>query len=181
VSFPPSSRAAGNRAPVAPPAAETVRSPAWVGTLAVLLGVMAFAYAGLFGYCVKEWVNKPDYSHGFLVPLFAAYLAWHGKDRAPKYLQWPNPWGLAFIGGGALLFVAAGSLNIAKEWLQGVSFVLSLCGAALLLGGWPTLRWLAPSLAFLMFMFPLPYKVEHALGPPSSPSRPSGSRPTGRG
>ena len=50
--------------------------------------------------------------------------------------------------------------NIAAEWLQGLSLVVNLCGAAVLLGGWPALRWLWPAVAFLMFMFPLPYKVE---------------------
>jgi exosortase len=128
-----------------------------------LVGVLTFVYAGLFQYSFKQWL-KPDYSHGFLVPLFAIYLAWHWREWAPERIRWPEPWGLAFLAGGAGLFVAVSQLNIAKEWLQGFSFVLCLCGATLLLGGWKTLRWLWPSLAFLLFMFPLPYKVEIALG-----------------
>jgi len=38
-----------------------------------------------------------------------------------------------------------------------------LFGAALLLGGIGAIRWLWPSLAFLLFMFPLPYFVEIGL------------------
>ena len=150
-------------APPSQPAAATVRSPGWIATLLVLVGVLTFVYAGLFRYSFTQWL-KPDYSHGFLVPFFAVFLAWHWRAWAPARLRWPEPWGLAFVGGGVALFVVAGKYNIAKEWLQGLSLVLNLCGAALLLGGWPTLRWLAPALAFLMFMFPLPYSVEHALG-----------------
>ncbi len=150
-------------APPSTPAAATVRSPEWIATLLVLVGVLTFVYAGLFRYSFTQWL-KPDYSHGFLVPFFAVFLAWHWRAWAPARLRWPEPWGLAFVGGGVALFVVAGKYNIAKEWLQGLSLVLNLCGAALLLGGWPTLRWLAPALAFLMFMFPLPYSVEHALG-----------------
>ena len=145
------------------PAAETTRSPAWIVTLLVLVGVLTFVYAGLFRYSFRQWL-KPDYSHGFLVPVFAVFLAWHWRAWAPARIRWPEPWGLAFVGAGATLFVVAGKLNIAKEWLQGLSLVLNLSGAALLLGGWPTLRWLAPSFAFLMFMFPLPGKVETKLG-----------------
>src|SRR5262249_40857049 len=36
----------------------------------------------------------------------------------------------------------------------------------LLLGGWRILRWALPSIAFLAFMVPLPWRVENALGPP---------------
>ena len=39
-------------------------------------------------------------------------------------------------------------------------------GFACLSGGWRALRWAAPSIAFLFFMIPLPYRVEHALGSP---------------
>ncbi len=151
-------------APPSTPAAATVRSPAWIATLLVLVGALTFLYAKPFrDDWFTQWL-KPDYSHGFLVPLFAVFLAWHWRERAPARLRWPDPWGLAFIAGGIALFFAADKFNIAREWLQGLSLVLNLCGAALLLGGWPTLRWLAPALAFLLFMFPLPYSVEHALG-----------------
>lgn len=152
-----------SRSSAGQPAAEVVRSPGWIVALLALVGVMTFAYAGLLAYSFKQWL-KPDYSHGFLVPFFSIYLAYHWREWAPSRIKWPDPWGLAFIGGGAAMFAIAGILNIGKEWLQGLSLVLNLCGAALLLGGWPALRWLWPSLAFLMFMFPLPSSVEHALG-----------------
>lgn len=129
----------------------------------VLVAVLTFVYAGLLQYSFTQWL-KPDYSHGFLVPVFAAYLAWHWRGSAPTRVRWPEPWGLAFIGGGIVLFVVAGKFNIGKEWLQGLSLVLNLSGAALLLGGWNALRWLWPALAFLMFMFPLPARVEVTLG-----------------
>ena len=144
------------------PARETIRSTEWCVALVAILGTLGFVYYPLLAYSAKQWL-KPDYSHGFLVPLFSAYLAWRWREWAPEYIRWPNPWGLAFVAGAAGLYVAVGTSNIAKEWLQGLSFVLALCGGALLLGGWTTLKWLWPALAFLMFMFPLPYKVEVAL------------------
>lgn len=145
------------------PAAQAIRTPAWAGTFLVLVGVLTFLYAKLFAYCFTHWL-KPDYSHGFLVPLFSVYLAYHFKHLMPERIRWPNPWGLAFLAAGLVIFFAADKFNIAKEWLQGFAFVLNLCGVALLLGGWKALKWLAPALAFLLFMFPLPYSVEHALG-----------------
>jgi exosortase len=149
----------------AKPTPETIRSPGWIGALVAVIGVLGFVYFPLLRYSFEQWL-KPDYSHGFLVPAFSVYLAWKWKKWAPTEIAWPDPMGLAFIVGGALLFLAAGFFDIAKEWLQGLSLVLNLCGATLLLGGPQALRWLWPSLAFLMFMFPLPYKVEIALGWP---------------
>ncbi len=145
------------------PTGEAVRSPAWIATLLVLLGVLAFVYAPLLAYCFDQWL-KPDYSHGFLVPFFALFLACYWREWAPRRIKWPDPWGLAFLAVGYGLFKVVDIYNVAKEWLQGLSLVLCLCGGTLLLGGWSALRWLAPSLAFLLFMFPLPYRVEHALG-----------------
>ncbi|MCS6866304.1 MAG: exosortase/archaeosortase family protein [Gemmataceae bacterium] len=143
-------------------AAVVIRSPAWIATAAGLLGMMAFVYAPLMAYCFQEWL-KPDYSHGFLVPFFSMYLAWHWRAWAPQRLRWPDPLGLAFIVVGAVLFIVFGKLNIAKEWFQGVSLIVNLCGLTLVLGGRKALRWLWPAWAFLIFLFPLPGPVETAL------------------
>jgi exosortase len=146
------------------PAAETIRSPGWIAAAVALVGAAGFMSAQCLAKTVELWVKKPEYSHGFLVPLFSIYLAWRWRAWAPKTLEWPNPWGLAFVVPAALLFVIPQRMNFAVEWLQGLALVLALCGTTLLLGGWKALNWLYPSLAFLMFMFPLPYKVETTLG-----------------
>lgn len=147
------------------PTSATIRSPGWIGALVAIVGVLGFVYYPLLRYSFEQWL-KPDYSHGFLVPLFSVYLAWKWKRWAPSDIAWPDPKGLVVISGAAVLFLLAGVSNIGKEWLQGLSLVLSLCGATLLLGGTAALRWLWPSLAFLLFMFPLPYKIESTLGWP---------------
>ncbi len=149
----------------AKPAAETIRSPGWIAALVAIVGVLGFVYFPLMRYSFEQWL-KPDYSHGFLVPAFSVYLAWMWRTWAPTEIAWPDPLGLAFIVGGAALFLVAGLTNTGKEWLQGLSLVINLCGATLLLGGTVALRWLWPSLAFLLFMFPLPYSVEVTLGWP---------------
>lgn len=149
----------------AKPTPEAIRSPEWIVALVAVVGALGYFYFPLLKYSYGEWL-KPDYSHGFLVPLFAAYLAWMWRDWAPKEIRWPDVRGLAFIAAGALIFMIAAKTNYAKEWSQGAALVLSLCGVALLFGGAGALRWLWPALAFLIFMFPLPYSVEHRLGGP---------------
>lgn len=149
----------------ASPAAATVRSPAWVASVAGTAAVLAFVYFPLFRYSFNEWL-KPDYSHGFLVPLFSVYLAWAWKAWAPDVLAWPDVRGLVFIVAAAPVFLLARYTNFATEWLQGLSFVLAVLGAVTVFGGTASLRWLYGPVLFLMFMFPLPYRVEHALSWP---------------
>lgn len=148
----------------ATPASQTVRSPGWIAAAVVTLGALIFLYSKILWECVQQWAEKPEYSHGFFVLPFAIYLAWRWRDKAPKTINWPEPWGLACIAVGAVLFLVAGFTNWAQEWVKGISLVVNLCGVTLLLGGIKSLRWLWPSLAFLLFMFPLPYLVEHWLG-----------------
>jgi exosortase len=122
-------------------------------------------YLPLFRDSVEQWL-KPDYSHGFLVPLFALYLAWQWKAWAPNYLDWPDVRGLGFFLAAAPLFLLARYTNYALEWVQGVSFVLAVLGAVTVFGGVAALRWLWGPVLFLMFMFPLPWAVSSALGWP---------------
>lgn len=139
--------------------------PARLVAPAAVAVVLGFVYLPLLRYSAGEWL-KPDYSHGFLVPLFAGYLAWTRRHLAPGGDTRTDARGLGLIAAGAALYVLAGLSNYAKEWGQGASLVVNLCGTALLLGGPPALRWLAPPFLFLLLMFPLPYAVEHALGWP---------------
>jgi exosortase len=139
---------------IAKPVSETIRSPGWIAALVAIVGVLGFVYIPLLSYCFNEWL-KPDYSHGFLVPLFSIYLAWMWRAWAPTEIAWPDPRGLGLIVLGSVMF-AAGSMNYGREWLQGLSLVTNLLGAALLLGGTAAFRWLWPSIVFLLFMFPLP-------------------------
>jgi exosortase len=110
-----------------------------------------------------RWSHDPQYSHGFLVPIFAGVIVWHRRERMALALQ-PSWWGLAVLLIAAGLRLAAAYLYF--EALDAVSLVLALAGLCLLLGGWATLRWMWPAIAFLSFMLPLPYQLEVALAHP---------------
>ena len=59
----------------ATPASQTVRSAGWIAALVAVLAALGFVYLPLLRYSYGKWL-EPDYSHGFLVPLFAGWLAW---------------------------------------------------------------------------------------------------------
>jgi exosortase len=55
------------------------------------------------------------------------------------------------------------SAHFGMEVPDMVTFVPSLAGAVLLAGGWRLFIWAGPIVAFLVFMFPLPWRVSQAL------------------
>ena len=131
--------------------------------------VVAVALTWAFWPSLREmfarWSDDPRYSHGFLVPLFAAYLLWSRRDRMQTTPARPRPvWGLALLGLGLLLSLAGARFYVG--WVESIALLPCLAGLAVLWGGWPALRWSAPSIGFLAFMIPLPYRVETALGYP---------------
>src|SRR5262249_50290096 len=73
-------------------------------------------------------------------------------------------WSVPVLAAGVAMRLPAGTLNYALEWLEGGSLLITLAGLCLLLGGAPALRWAWPAIAFLAFMFPLPYRLEILLG-----------------
>lgn len=109
-----------------------------------------------------RWTHDSRYSHGPLVPLFSIWLLWHRQSMLtiPK-TSW---WGLALValGAGIKLFGTFYFL----EAIDHVALLPMIAGVFVLVGGWPYLRWAWPSIVFLVFMIPLPYRVEHLLGLP---------------
>ncbi len=112
-----------------------------------------------------RWSSDPRYAHGYFVPMFALALLWMRRDRLLTGVK-PNKstWGIAFVALGAALQLVGGYFH--TDTLQGLALLPYLGGLALLLAGWQALEWAWPSIGFLAFMIPLPWRVENALGPP---------------
>jgi exosortase len=111
-----------------------------------------------------RWSSDPRYAHGYLVPIFGLALLWMGRKRLSGVEPSPSTWGLALLGMGSVVQLVGGFYH--QESLEGFALLPSLSGIALLVGGWPILKWALPSIGFLAFMIPLPWRIETALGPP---------------
>lgn len=139
------------------------QSPAVWGIVG-LLGLVVVIYGDALSRLMHRWSNEPDYSHGFLVPLFSAYLLWVRRDLLPKGEIRGSWWGLTLI-------ALAGGMRWGAEYffyplLDPPSLLPCLAGVALLLGGSKALRWAWPSIAFLIFMVPLPSNMASLLSSP---------------
>src|SRR5215469_12080428 len=146
------------------------RLPAWrVSSLSVLVALVALAsvlwsYWSTLGDAAERWAIDPQYSHGYLVPVFAALLLWLRRGQLARGFLRANAWGWP-------LFVAAIALRLGGSyyhfvWFDAVSLLPCLAALCLLLGGTRAFRWAAPAIAFLFFMIPLPYQVAVAMAGP---------------
>jgi exosortase len=133
--------------------------------------VVTFAIAAILGWAywpdmtdlANRWANTAEYSQGYLVPIFSALLLWHRRAQFPASAA-PSGWGFAWVAMAIALHLLGAYFFVG--WVSAASLVPMLIGIALALGGRQVLLWSLPSIAFLAFMLPLPYRVEVELAYP---------------
>lgn len=132
--------------------------------IAALTALLAFAFGPVLRDLFRIWEANPQYSHGYLVPIFAAGLLWLRRDQLNTARLRPNAWGLPLIGAGLLLRHFGAYLHI--DLIEQFSLIACLPGLIVAICGFEALRWSWPSLAFLLFMLPMPFTLEVALQGP---------------
>jgi EpsI family protein len=126
----------------------------WHARAALLLGVCSFLlYLPVIVGMAQEWWRNEAFSHGFLVPVIAGYLAWRRRAQVQAVAR-PAPWGMALLFAGLLLHALG--LAAAVEFLGHLSLLLVLGGLLLYAWGPAAARVLAFPYAFLLFMVPWP-------------------------
>jgi exosortase len=110
---------------------------------------------------VERWDIDPDMGHGFFVPVIAGYIAWQKRESIASLAPSPNWWGLVIMLWAALqLYI--GTLG-AELFLARTSFVISIAGAVLLLGGSRYLKIFGFPIFLLFFMIPIPAIIYNQL------------------
>ncbi|MBL8798357.1 MAG: exosortase/archaeosortase family protein, partial [Planctomycetia bacterium] len=144
-----------------------VRSARWPALLAYggPLLCLLWAYWTTLTELSQRWSYDASYSHGWLVPVFAAVLLWLRRDLMPTELVRPS-----WLWGGLLLTVGVACRLFGAYfhfvWYDPISLLPCLAGVVLLVGGWSAIRWTWPAILFLGFMIPLPYRYAGMLAEP---------------
>lgn len=120
----------------------------------LLLGLLAVAFAPAVVALKGVWDAFDYYSHGYLVPLVSAWIAWSARHRLAEQVARRDARGLALL--GASLGAYALGLGVGDPSLEGVALVGAVAGAVLFLRGSAWLRVLAFPVGFLLFMVPVP-------------------------
>jgi exosortase len=141
-------------------------SPAWLSAFG-LGGLMTVAVIWSYWTTLTAlagiWARDAQYSHGWLVPLFAAGLLWQRREMLAGVAPRLQPWGLVILLASAALRLVAVYFYI--PWFDMISLLPCLVGLVVLWGGQPALAWAWPGVAFLLFMMPLPYRVGTFMAP----------------
>lgn len=129
-------------------------SLAILGGLALLVIV---AYWDMLALTSRVW-SEGLYSHGWIVPLCAVgllWLRWEPIGAVPQKERWI---GLALVVLGLLLRIPAAWIGMNP--VDRLSFLPAIFGVFMMVGGFNIIRSVWPALGFLVFMFPLPSRLE---------------------
>ena len=121
----------------------------------LLIGVlMAAVYYRVLGKLVLDWWQIPDFSHGFLVPFFAAYLVWAKRQTLVDTRIAPSWTGIYLVALGLAVLILG--VFGAELFLSRISLVILLAGLVLCFGGWQLLKELRFVLLVLLLAIPIP-------------------------
>jgi exosortase len=137
---------------VRPPSVTWSPVPLWqVGVLAAL---SLWLYWPTLAHLVGQWWTDPNFSHGFFVPLFSAFVIWQERDRLARITPQPSWGGLGIVLAGLGVLIV-GRLG-AELFLDRSSLLLVLAGIVILFFGWTLFRAVLFPWAFLLLMIPIP-------------------------
>jgi len=126
--------------------------------LAVLLIAASFLlivpFAAELHAMWRWWLDRPEYSHGVLMPALALLLAWQQRDRLERLPLLGSWWGLGLVLLGGLLLLL-GKLAAVQVIVQ-YAFVVTLAGLVLALVGRRVAGMLLVPLVILVLMIPPP-------------------------
>jgi exosortase len=145
--------------PVAPPSQEREVAPVrttwqqWLPAI-VLIGLLVALYWDILAKLVYDWYTQPDFSHGFLVAPFSAYLIWTKREtlrKTPVCQSWAGV--PLIIAGIVTLFLGVYG---AELFLARLSLLMLLGGLIWTLAGRQMLRELRFPLLVLLLGIPWP-------------------------
>jgi exosortase len=134
-----------------------------IAGLVAVAAALAWAYAPNFAAFYEVWSTQPDYTHGFLVvpiALFIFWKLWPGPEAAPK--PWWPAWALVIAG----LAARSWFLERGQNWMESATLLLVVTGLAMARMGPRVMFRVWPAFAFLIFLYPLPPKLNTALAQP---------------
>lgn len=121
--------------------------------------------AGGLGDLVHRWLHDLDWSHGWIIPVFSAYLVYQRWDvirRQPVRHTWV---GLLIMVGALLLYQwTLWGLHI--HYIKLVSMLLCVLGIVIFLCGLPVMRYAWLPWLYLFFALPLPKRAYFAMTDP---------------
>lgn len=138
------------------PRRDLVATPAVLAAVAVSVALIA-SYLTSIRNLIQTWSMEPNYSHGFLVAPISALILWFRRNDLARVAIRPNL--LGWAGLMVLLVWRAWLYEQNEMWMEQATIPFAAACLVLAFGGWGLLKWAAPGLAFLLFLLPLPPRI----------------------
>jgi exosortase len=119
--------------------------------VAILLVVLYYRVAVKLVY---DWYTIPDYSHGFLVPFFAAFLIWD-KRKVLKAIPINQTWSGIVLVVFSIMVLILGVYGV-ELFTARISFIFLMTGLIATFFGWAMVRELSFPLLVLVLAIPFP-------------------------
>ncbi len=137
----------------------TSNAVVWLAALGAFGALCWLARSGL-ALLISDWMVRPEYSHGMLVPALSGYLL-YARRGAIAIGDSGTGWGVALVTFGVVV-VCLGKLS-AVHALSQYGFVIALIGLFYSIFGTASWRQTAIPLLLLLFMVPLPHMIHQLL------------------
>lgn len=129
--------------------------------IAALSAVFLYSYWPTLRWMADAWMNEPDYSHGWVVPVLAGMICYYRADSFPGIKPSVSWGGLSLIVLAILMRFA--SRMTYTDFSDGWSMLPMIAGTVWCLLGSKALVWALPAIGFLIFAVPMPYQAESML------------------
>ncbi|QEF99606.1 Transmembrane exosortase (Exosortase_EpsH) [Stieleria maiorica] len=120
-----------------------------------------YSYWPTLWWMADSWINEPDYSHGWVVPVLAGMICYYRIESFPGVTPKAAWAGLSLIA-LAILMRFVSRLAYA-DFLDGWSILPLVAGVVWCLLGFKAMLWSLPAVGFLIFAVPMPYQAERML------------------
>ena len=125
------------------------------------MALLGIAFGPAIADLVGSWVQRPEYSHGFLMPPIAAWVLWERRAQLASLAPRPSIVGIVIMA-VALAALLVGEMGLFR-WIRAPALVGALGALLWSLYGWSAVRIALPALVVLLLMCPLPGSAELAL------------------
>ncbi|MHC4658429.1 MAG: exosortase/archaeosortase family protein [Planctomycetota bacterium] len=122
----------------------------------IIGGLFCCLFRHEIGGIVRSW-RDPNWSHGFLIPLFSLYFINQRKKEILGLQARPNYLGLVLLILG-IVFYPLNIVHFRYGTLKPVCMIATLGAVVLFLGGWRLVKYVWLPIAFLVFAVPVPVR-----------------------
>jgi len=141
------------------------RGPGWLSIgphpyvrILIVAALVWWVFRFQVGYLVRQWVEDPSWSHGFLIPLFSLYFVNQRKKEILAGQSQPSIVGLLLLI-ACLIFHPLNVVQFRIAYFESLTVVAAIGATVLFLGGWQLLRLTWLPVLYLVFALPLPARL----------------------